>query len=72
MEAATILGFVVYFVSLTFFPLAKFIGIFLNVCLSILLGIANFSAKLPFSLVYIKNTIFIRMCSVLCGFVRDF
>ena len=55
MEAATILGFVVYFVSLTFFPLAKFIGIFLNVCLSILLGIANFSAKLPFSLVYIKT-----------------
>ena len=55
MEATTILGFIVYFLSLIFVPFAKFIGIFLNICLSILLIIANFSAKLPFSLVYIKT-----------------
>ena len=55
MEIATIFGFVVYFVSIIFNPLAKFLGIFLNVLMMILLKIAEISSLIPGSSMYIKT-----------------
>lgn len=55
MEIVTILGFIVYFISLAFFPLAFFLGIVLNFLLSLLLKIAEISSLIPGSSVYIKT-----------------
>ena len=55
MEIATIFGFVVYFVSIIFNPLAKFLGIFLNFLMMILLKIAEISSLIPGSSMYIKT-----------------
>lgn len=59
MELTTILGFLVYFVSVIFIPFAKFLGLILNIFLNILLKIAEFSSIIPGSSIYIKTpTIF--------------
>ena len=55
MEAATVLGFIVYFISIVFMPLAEFLGVFLNVLLNILLKIAEWTAIIPGSSIYIKT-----------------
>lgn len=55
MEIVTIFGFLVYFISIIFLPLAKFLGIFLNLLLFILLKIAELSSMIPGSMVYIKT-----------------
>ncbi len=55
MEAATILGFIVYFISILFMPFAEFLGIFLNVLLKALLKIAEWTAVIPGSSIYIKT-----------------
>ena len=55
MELTTILGFLVYFVSIIFFPFAKFLGLILNIFLDILLKIAEISSFIPGSSIYIKT-----------------
>lgn len=55
MEMTTILGFIVYFISVIFMPFAKFIGIILNFLLFLLLKIAEISSKLPGASIYIKT-----------------
>ncbi len=55
MEAATILGFIVYFTSIVFIPFAEFLGIFLNILLNFLLKIAEWTATIPGSNIYIKT-----------------
>lgn len=55
MEAATVLGFIVYFISIVFMPLAELLGVFLNVLLNILLKIAEWTAIIPGSSIYIKT-----------------
>lgn len=55
MEIVTIFGFLVYFISIIFNPLAEFLGIFLNLLLSILKKIASFSSIIPGSSIYIKT-----------------
>ena len=55
MEMVTILGFLIYFISIIFYPFAQFLGIFLNVLLSILLKIAELTSFLPGSSIYIKT-----------------
>lgn len=55
MEIVTIFGFLVYFISIILFPLAKFLGFILNFLLSILLKIAEISSIIPGSSIYIKT-----------------
>ena len=55
MEIATIFGFIIYFISIFFIPLAKFLGIFLNLLLYLLLKIAEVSSLIPGSSIYIKT-----------------
>lgn len=55
MEIVTIFGFIVYFISLVCFPIAQFLGIFLNFFLSILLKISEISSLIPGSSIYIKT-----------------
>lgn len=55
MEITTIFGFIVYFISLVCMPLAQILGIFLNLLLSILIKIAEFSAIIPGASIYIKT-----------------
>ena len=55
MEFATIYGFIVYFISLIFLPLAKFLGGILNLSLTILLKIAEISSLIPGASIYIKT-----------------
>lgn len=55
MEIVTIFGFLVYFISIILFPLAKFLGLILNFLLSILLKIAEISSVIPGSSIYIKT-----------------
>ncbi len=55
MEIVTILGFVVYFISIICFPLANFLGMFLNFLLFILIKIAEISSIIPGSSIYIKT-----------------
>ena len=55
MEIATIFGFIVYVVSIFFLPLARFLGIFLNIIISLLLKIAELSSLIPGSSIYIKT-----------------
>lgn len=60
MEISTILGFIVYFISIIFIPFAKFIGIILNILLFLLLKIAEISSKFPGASIYIKTPYFIE------------
>ena len=60
MEISTILGFIVYFISIIFIPFAKFIGIVLNILLFLLLKIAEISSKFPGASIYIKTPYFIE------------
>ena len=55
MEIATIFGFIICFISIFFIPLAKFLGIFLNLLLYLLLKIAEVSSLIPGSSIYIKT-----------------
>ena len=55
MEIVTILGFIVYFISIVFPILAEFLGIFLGFLLDILLKIAEISSLIPGSSIYIKT-----------------
>ena len=66
MEIATIFGFLVYFVSILFLPFAKFLGIFLNVFLWILLKIAELSSLLPGSSIYIKTPYLLQCIAYYC------
>lgn len=63
MEVTTILGFIVYFISIFFIPVAKFLGIILNLFLDIMLKIAEISSFIPGSCIYIK-TPFIIECII--------
>ena len=55
MEIVTIFGFVVYLISIICMPLAKFLGFFLNILLTILIKIAEYSSQIPGSSFYIKT-----------------
>ena len=55
MEVSTIFGFIVYFISIICFPFAKFLGIFLNFLLFMLLKIAEISSLIPGCSIYIKT-----------------
>lgn len=55
MEIVTIFGFLVYFISIIFIPLAQFLGFFLNILLSILIKIAKYSSQIPGASIYIKT-----------------
>lgn len=50
-----ILGFSYIIISLIFTPLAQLLSIILNIFLKILILIANISAKIPFSKIYVKT-----------------
>lgn len=63
MEVTTIIGFIVYFISIFFIPGAKFLGIILNFFLDIMLKIAEISSFIPGSCIYIK-TPFIIECII--------
>ena len=60
MEIVTIFGFIVYFISIIFNPLAEFLGILLNLFLKILLKIAEISSLIPGSSIYIKTPYIIQ------------
>lgn len=55
MEITTLFGFLIYFVSIIFFPCAQFLGEFLNILLILLIKIAEVTAKIPGSSIYIKT-----------------
>ena len=55
MELTTVLGFVVYFISIILNPFAKFLSIILNILLNIMLKIAEVSSNIPGSCIYIKT-----------------
>ena len=55
MEVVTIFGFIVYFISIIFMPLAQFLGLLLNALLLLLLKIAEISSLIPGSSIYIKT-----------------
>ena len=55
MELVTILGFIVYFISIIFPIFAEFLGIILNFLLTVLLKIAELSSMLPGSSMCIKT-----------------
>ena len=55
MEIVTIFGFLTYFISIIFIPLAQVLGFFLNILLSILIKIAKYSSQIPGSSIYIKT-----------------
>ena len=55
IEVVTIFGFIVYFISIIFPILAQFLGIVLNLLLTILLKIAEISSKIPGASIYIKT-----------------
>ena len=55
MEIVTVLGFILYFISLVYMPIAGFMGQFLNILLDILLKIAEFSSQIPGASIYIKT-----------------
>lgn len=55
MEAVTILGFVVYIISLISIQIAQVLGVLLNFLLSILSTIAEISSRIPGALIYIKT-----------------
>lgn len=63
MEVVTIFGFIVYFISIIFPILAQFLGIVLNLLLTVLLKIAEISSKIPGASIYIK-TPSIYMCVI--------
>lgn len=63
MEIVTILGFVVYFISIIFIPFAQFLGLLLNFLLLLLLKIAEISSLIPGSSMYIK-TPYIMECVI--------
>ena len=63
MEVVTIFGFIVYFISIIFPILAQFLGIALNLLLTVLLKIAEISSKIPGASIYIK-TPSIYMCVI--------
>lgn len=63
MEIVTIFGFIVYFISIIFPILAQFLGIALNLLLTVLLKIAEISSKIPGASIYIK-TPNIYMCVI--------
>lgn len=63
MEMVTIFGFIVYFISIIFPILAQFLGIVLNLLLTVLLKIAEISSKIPGASIYIK-TPSIYMCVI--------
>ena len=63
MEVVTIFGFIVYFISIAFPILAQFLGIALNLLLTVLLKIAEISSKIPGASIYIK-TPSIYMCVI--------
>ena len=50
-----ILGFIYVIISIMFSPLANFLSIILNILLKILILIADVSAKIPFSKIYVKT-----------------
>lgn len=50
-----ILGFIYIIVSLIFMPLAHILSVILNIFLKILILIAEISAKIPFSKIYVKT-----------------
>lgn len=68
MEVVTILGFIIYFISIIFLPLAKFIGVFLNSLLYLLLKIAEISSLIPGASIYIK-TPYIAECVIYYLFI---
>ena len=55
MEVVTILGFVVYFISLISIQIAQVLGILLNFLLSSLSKIAEISSSIPGALIYVKT-----------------
>lgn len=55
MEIVTIFGFLVYFISVVFMPLAQFMGLLLNILVNLLLKIAQYSSLIPGSSIYIKT-----------------
>ena len=55
MEIVTIFGFIIYFISLMCTPITKFLGLFLNFFLYILIKIAEISSLIPGALIYIKT-----------------
>ena len=55
MELVTIFGFITYLISIVFPILAEFLGITLNLFLTILLKIAEISSKIPGASIYIKT-----------------
>ena len=60
MEIVTIFGFMIYFISLVCYPIAHFLGIFLNFFLDILIKIANISSLIPGASIYIKTPYLIQ------------
>lgn len=55
MEVVTILGFVVYFISLFSIQIAQVLGILLNLLLTTLSKIAEISSMIPGALIYVKT-----------------
>ncbi len=55
MEIVTILGFIVYIISIVFYPLAQILGFLLNFLLSLLIKIAEISSIIPGATNYIKT-----------------
>lgn len=55
MEVVTIFGFITYLISIVFPMLAEFLGIALNLFLTILLKIAEISSIIPGASIYIKT-----------------
>lgn len=50
-----IFGFIIVFISVICFPIAMFLGYFLNICLEILLLITKFCSNIPFSKIYVTT-----------------
>ena len=61
-----ILGLITIFISLISFKLAKAISLLLNLSLEILIGISEFTAKLPFSSILIKTPPMLLILIIYC------
>lgn len=61
-----ILGLITIFISLVSFKLAKIISLVLNLSLEILIGISEFTSKLPFSSILVKTPPMLLILLIYC------
>lgn len=61
-----ILGLIAIFISLVSFKLAKIISLVLNLSLEILIGISEFTSKLPFSSILVKTPPMLLILLIYC------